>query len=397
MQQAQFSIHDPKNKNLTNERAIELNQRLLSIHPDYIWFNEPFKFTDIKMAQIKGELSFGDCIDDEWFLVHLLKRISEENQDLVISIRDEDGEFLLIEAALQLDSSLSPDNCDDRVYIQGGNLHIIPLSMKFNSVTEAVGMVLNQTADTVAPFAVQDSAFSRPNQFEKGIEHIFHCARVLLPLPLASALYKYPELISKIVSCLYTRDDTLLKSSKRNKMNHPELVEMNLRFTKILYAQLCSIKIPAIDECEFGADLKLGLKLVIGCDIFRQSWNSTNFESDKWQDYLQNLKKMGYFRGEMEGSQLYNVYLNLAQQNFVSDKTSANVEFESILANNLEQVWNQDLVVDKSLLLQGKIDDDSYLDASLDGIDQILREKNVFNSDDDFVNQSLILVEYRFQ
>lgn len=46
------------------------------------------------------------------------------------SIRDTDGEFLLIEAANELPSWVSPDNAENRLWLSGGQLHLIPLSVR---------------------------------------------------------------------------------------------------------------------------------------------------------------------------------------------------------------------------------------------------------------------------
>jgi hypothetical protein len=45
-------------------------------------------------------------------------------------MRDTDGEFLLIEAANELPSWVSPENADNRLWLQGGHLHLIPLSVR---------------------------------------------------------------------------------------------------------------------------------------------------------------------------------------------------------------------------------------------------------------------------
>lgn len=59
----------------------------------------------------------------------------QHNQPIVVrrltgSMRDTDGEFLLIEAANDLPAWVSPENADHRLWLQGGHLHLIPLSVK---------------------------------------------------------------------------------------------------------------------------------------------------------------------------------------------------------------------------------------------------------------------------
>jgi hypothetical protein len=56
-----------------------------------------------------------------------MRRVLESLQD---RIRDTDGEFLLIEAANSLPSWVTPENSTNRLWLQGGQLHLIPLSIR---------------------------------------------------------------------------------------------------------------------------------------------------------------------------------------------------------------------------------------------------------------------------
>lgn len=66
-------------------------------------------------------------MDDEWFIVWLLFQLSRNDPDLAISVVDNDGQFLLIEAALVIPRWIKPENTKNRVWIHKGNIHIIPL------------------------------------------------------------------------------------------------------------------------------------------------------------------------------------------------------------------------------------------------------------------------------
>lgn len=57
---------------------------------------------------------FGDNVEDEWFIVYLLREITREFPGLAASIDDNDGEFLLIEAADFLPKWLNPENSENR-------------------------------------------------------------------------------------------------------------------------------------------------------------------------------------------------------------------------------------------------------------------------------------------
>lgn len=62
-----------------------------------------------------GKTDVTDAVDDEWFIVWLLKRLSEEYPECVVKVEDDDGEFLLIEAAEVLPNWVTPQNAENRV------------------------------------------------------------------------------------------------------------------------------------------------------------------------------------------------------------------------------------------------------------------------------------------
>ncbi|CAD7702554.1 unnamed protein product, partial [Ostreobium quekettii] len=72
-----------------------------------------------------GATRFGDSVEDEWLIVFLLKLISARIPDIAIQTWDDDGQFLLIEAAFAIPRWLKPDNSGNRVWLRGGRLHIV--------------------------------------------------------------------------------------------------------------------------------------------------------------------------------------------------------------------------------------------------------------------------------
>mmetsp|Transcript_12071 Transcript_12071/g.30482 ORF Transcript_12071/g.30482 Transcript_12071/m.30482 type:complete len:185 (-) Transcript_12071:310-864(-) len=74
-----------------------------------------------------GEVSFGDNIQDEWFIVSLLLHATAQLPDLCARVWDNDGEFLLIEAAYCLPKWVKPEVAENRVFLYRGSLHLIPL------------------------------------------------------------------------------------------------------------------------------------------------------------------------------------------------------------------------------------------------------------------------------
>lgn len=73
-----------------------------------------------------GAVQFDENIEEEWLVVYSLFELSKFDHDLVIKIRDSDGDILLIEAAEHLPRWLESKRSKDRTYIHRGNIHIIP-------------------------------------------------------------------------------------------------------------------------------------------------------------------------------------------------------------------------------------------------------------------------------
>lgn len=76
---------------------------------------------------------FGDNIEDEWFIVYILLEITKKHNDLIIQIEDNDGHFLLIEAADYLPSWANPDSSENRVSTQ------LYFKIKENFILQLIG------------------------------------------------------------------------------------------------------------------------------------------------------------------------------------------------------------------------------------------------------------------
>lgn len=64
---------------------------------------------------LRGVTGFGDSIEDEWLVVYILRELTRKFPDLWVKISDNDGEFLLVEAADALPSWIEPDVASNRV------------------------------------------------------------------------------------------------------------------------------------------------------------------------------------------------------------------------------------------------------------------------------------------
>lgn len=93
-------------------------------------------FAAQELPHLWGRTRFGDSVDDEWFIVWLLFQLSRHDSDLAArygvlsqltislaayvlicncSVTDNDGQFLLIEAALVIPRWIKPETTKNRV------------------------------------------------------------------------------------------------------------------------------------------------------------------------------------------------------------------------------------------------------------------------------------------
>ncbi len=134
----QYAIHPPVTGSQGEAQvdpsalALLLTQYVESILPQpWLWNKDTFELKVVAASShLEGRMRVGDAVDDEWLVVYLLREISIKYPDLVISIRDSDGEFLLIEAANELPGWVTPENAENRLWLQDGGLHLIPLEIR---------------------------------------------------------------------------------------------------------------------------------------------------------------------------------------------------------------------------------------------------------------------------
>lgn len=173
---------------------------------DYLWeFNPPhfrliIEHSSAKEIYILGDLCYSNNVEDEWYLCSLLFKLTREFPELCINTYDDDGYFLLIEAAECLPDWLSPDNSDNRVWISGGKLHIIPLDVKSNklSTREATSIVWLSNGK-YADLSVQACLMNRLDKFPMYNSILKHYALCALPSSIANILTESPGLISSLI------------------------------------------------------------------------------------------------------------------------------------------------------------------------------------------------------
>lgn len=66
-------------------------------------------------SHLESKTCFGDNIEDEWFIAYLVFKLTEVHNGLIVQIEDNDGDFLLIEAADFLPIWANPETTRNRV------------------------------------------------------------------------------------------------------------------------------------------------------------------------------------------------------------------------------------------------------------------------------------------
>ncbi|KAG0256791.1 hypothetical protein DFQ27_005496 [Actinomortierella ambigua] len=245
---------------VTKALALSIAQRLTK---GYLWHQDAFSLrvdsgkrlgNDQGVPCLRGKTRFGDCLDDEWMIVYVLREITRQIPGVIARVWDNDGEFLLIEAADHLPGWLDPDNSENRVFIYNGQLHIIspPAPGEDKDATVAaergsrarppqlapalslirrvndrqmvdggnpVRMALETETETetVAAKEMQRAAFGPVIATEEGdeqrqsfavhkIQEQKHYARCKVPSVVARLLQTRPELVTRACNAFYTRD-----------------------------------------------------------------------------------------------------------------------------------------------------------------------------------------------
>ncbi|GLC37418.1 hypothetical protein PLESTB_001589500 [Pleodorina starrii] len=228
-------------------------------------------------------MRFGDAVDDEWWAVWLLLRMTRELQDLSVQVWDNDGQFLLIEAAYALPRWLKPETADNRVWLRRGRLHVIPLPSSTApdlppspSVVQALE-VLREDRFSTASQRVQRPIDERLARYPaRARREQQHTARCLLPVPLAAALRSEPQLVAELVEAFYHRDAEDMRAAARMRVLPASLerVPALVRMTRVHYAQLAQQRFSAPrglpmppPDSPLAKAADLGLKLTVAAEI----------------------------------------------------------------------------------------------------------------------------------
>ena len=417
----EYKIYSIRLDGVENENNVNLEDTLYDVLSyaqtligDYIWQNDCFNLTCQELKQPKemehsekfkflnGSTNFGTNVEDEWFIVYLLFSITKEFPQLFATVSDNDGEFLLIEAAEYLPKWLEPDTSGNRVFINQGNLHIIPLPSKPSEITElptgkltvyqALKILKTNLEKTVALPWVQDPILKKIQEYPGKARECFHNVLCYIPPQVKYLLKTKNSLISPAVLAFVNRDPGDMKMYQNLTHFSPDsLVPYRVRFTKCLYGQLVNqnfipdkhamMLLPEVSSPGYKGHL-VGLQLTYGFEIlYNQQSGHINRVStantasgQHWEKYLDSLTKHGYFRNEVVGSQLYTQLLESAKQYFTM--ICLNSEQSQNKSNEVKELLADMSVENTSDQSKPEVfppdDDESWLEISPQELDSIL-------------------------
>ncbi|KAI4627592.1 uncharacterized protein J4E87_004156 [Alternaria ethzedia] len=218
---------------------------------EYIWQRDSLKLDLVREEHrwlLKGRSNYGDSVADEWLIVYFLRELSKEFKDAWIRIYDSDGEFLLIEAANALPKWLNPEVAENRVWINSHRLLIIPLGKEEEpgplTQAQAIQIIGATPARPQQYIKVEKEAFHRLAGYPAAISENQHHATLPLPRKVAHILHSNPSYIAPVVEAFYLRDPISIRLIQPEKSKTPltfppeDFVDVSVRFTKVLYAQL---------------------------------------------------------------------------------------------------------------------------------------------------------------
>ncbi|KAJ0242038.1 Protein ecdysoneless [Hirschfeldia incana] len=373
----------------------------------YIWQHEPFSLsislpsscpctTDTPLPHLHGKLKYGDNLEDEWFAAFLLFRISAAFPSASLRVWDTDGEFLLIEAAFHLPRWLNPETSRNRVFLRGGDLHIVPRSrLPDPSLLASLRFLASRgrEGESRASDPVQSALKNRVSGYPERAWRSMHRVRVRLPASVAHVLRHEPFLISLAVEGFYDRDvDSMKHAGKMEKFLSKEEeghVLVLVKMSRAMYAQLVQQKfqapscypMPSVSsDREAYAEAELGMKIACGMEMMYQVRRKEGGEGGRgsaWSKYKENLEKTGYFEGLIAGSKEYKRLMESAEEYYQkSSSVSRTREIMSAPVRRIDEIlampYSEDDFKGQEV---GVSDSDSWLYDGEDELNSVLQER----------------------
>ena len=300
----------------------EIENKIAKYSKNYVWQVEEFSVkikTKNNINYLYNKIEIGDSIEDEWFIVFLLKKISKNKKiqqkfTLLITIKDNDGEFLLIEGADHLPRWISKTkNSKNRVFLNEGKLHLIPININIDdpsklmqisnqlSKTQAKEIIFSKNYETEAPKKLQKIIFDKIKIYKNKLplfregkvdslqeQHFF---TVKINEIVATIILNFPNFISAVVNHLFEENPKIispvlnLKKRKLKQFYYFKKLEniqtnkrkfVKIRFSRYLFAKLNFKQFPGENQWLKNGNSSeslekrkiLGKKLEIGADLF---------------------------------------------------------------------------------------------------------------------------------
>jgi hypothetical protein len=346
-------------------------------------------------------------MDDEWFITFLLFEISKQFKNCIINVKDNDGEFLLIEAANYLPKWLEPENCENRVFIYQGKVHIIPYpTTPYELMLFPAGKIyLSRALDIITGFGkteasqeINETINLKIKNYPNKIESEFHYSKCYIPLKIAHLLYHEPQLISSAINAFYYRGPEGMKAcSKMRNFPLDNQIMTKVKFTKTLYAQLASQqffppkiyhlpnpKSPNFKSYELGMKLACAFEMLLVDPIYKNldqdnknhSIENYSFSVDsEWKTFKRKFEKLGFFGNKDKLSVEYKRTERLIKEKYLEIKSNKNESTYNPIAR-IRYLLSKDLI-DPSLVENKdfKDDDDSWMNINENELDEMLNEK----------------------
>ncbi|KAE9980371.1 hypothetical protein EG327_006581 [Venturia inaequalis] len=257
---------------------------------DYIWQRDDFKLA-LKREDgtwlLRGRSNFGDSSADEWLIVYLIRELSKQYPDAWMRVSDTDGEFLLIEAANALPKWLNPEIAEHRVWINKGELRIIPMEKNTSSsrnltVKQALAAISSSPSTLIHSSLIEEEAFYRIRDHPKAISETLHYSVITIPRRIAYILHEKPSYISAATEAFYLRDPIALRPLQQDSpsaLTFPptDFISTSIAFTKVGYAQLKSQEfpppqswqnqLPKSASAKEATGVEIGMKLSCGFEM----------------------------------------------------------------------------------------------------------------------------------
>lgn len=380
----------------------EMNKIIEILSQDYIWHRDKFKIQVVEnnLLDVPIHLSsitcFGDNIEDEWFILYLCLEITKKYPNIVVQIRDNDGDFILIEAADYLPSWANPDTTLNRVFVYNNHIHIISPDLatdKRLNIANALKVIIQCPEKTQAPANIEKVILERIGNYPQKINENIHKAICNIPADLATLLQMEPSLIAAIVTTYYSHDPLDVKFC--NNIDIGECIQAQVKFTKYLYSLIFHSKLIKNIHSRPTNNNKasvIGLKLSFGFHMILRSGNDI-FTSKAFAMFMSSLKEKGYFKKNMEGSQEYNKLLENAKNYFTNNECSYN----SSLCNKISQLMSsKDFKELKESLISNSQtnlteDSDDWLNVHPEQLNELLNKR--YNKQVNFKNNDVITAQ----